>query len=378
VSVVADGSARIVMAGPGPALKLVGTHEGTADPASVKPNVWLRQRTPMVDGLEIVGDHPEASGIEAAGTVQLTITRCTIRKVVHAIRFVKRNRNAIVSNCHLYENRGVGIFLDGVNQHQTNVTGCHISYNAGGGVVSRGGDVRNLHLAGCDIEANMVADGPATANVLVDCSGEGAGTAEIAITGCTIQHSDGPPESANIRYLGSDAKDRRWGHLTITGNVLSDVQWNVDLKKARGVTITGNTFWMGFAGDLRAEDCSNVAVGSNNFDRNPAYDYGRSLTAKGGVVLRNCRDCSLVGLHLNGVHGTAAGLILENCRRMLVASATILDCDGAGVLLDRVSDSRVSGCLIRNDIPRTRPWTPIKVLAGRGNSIDASPAPAAR
>ena len=375
VSFLGDGTGRIVMAGPGPALRLVGTHQGTADPASVKPGVWQHERTPMVDGLEIVGDDPQAGGIEADGTVQLTVTRTVIRNVVHAVHFVRRNRNAIIANCHLYENRGAGIFFDDVNQHQTNVTGCHISYNAGGGVVARGGDVRNVHLTGCDIEANMAPDAPATANVLVDCAGGRAGTAgtaEIAITGCTIQHSDNCPESANIRYLGSDAKDRRWGHLTITGNVLSDVQWNIDLRKARGVTIVGNTFWMGFAGDLRAEECSNVVVGANNFDRNPAYAYGRSLQARGGVVFRNCRDCSLVGLHVSGVQGTAAGLVLEKCRRMLVANATILDCENAGLLADQLADSRVTGCLIRSDLARTKPWVAIKVVGGQGNVIERS------
>jgi len=355
-SFVASGTARIVMAGPGPALKFVGTHEGTADPPSVKPNVWQRQRAPVVDGLEIVGEHEQAGGIEATGTMQLTVTRTVVRNVLHAIHLTRRNRNVIIAYCHLYENRGAGIFYDQVNLHQSNITGCHISYNTAGGIVCRGGDVRNIHVAGCDIEANMSADGPPTANVLIDCTGEGAGTAEIAVTGCTIQHSN-VPGSANIRYLGADAKDRRWGHFTITGNVLSDVRWNVELCKARGVTIVGNTFWMGFDGDLLAEDCSNIVIGPNAFDRNPAYSYGRSLQAKGGIVLRNCHDCSLTGLHVTGVRGAAAGLILEKCRRMNVANCTILDCEGAGVLLDQVTDSRLGGCLIRSDLPSDKPWT---------------------
>src|SRR5215471_13758081 len=48
---VADGSARLVMAGPGPAIRFVGTHAGTAAPESVKPDVWERQRMPAVEGL---------------------------------------------------------------------------------------------------------------------------------------------------------------------------------------------------------------------------------------------------------------------------------------------------------------------------------------
>ena len=367
---VAGSAARIVMAGPGPALKFVGTHEGTADPPSFKPNVWDRQRAPTVDGLEIVGQHEQAEGIEAAGTMQLIVTRTLIRKVLHAVHLVRHNRNVIVSDCHLYDNRGAGIFYDDVNLHQSNITGCHISYNGGGGIVCRGGDVRNIQVAGCDIEANMDPKGPPTANVLIDCSGGAAGIAEVAVSGCTLQHSN-VPGAANIRFVGADAKDRRWGHFTITGNVLSDVAWNIDLRKARGVTIVGNTFWMGFAGDLRAEDCCHIVMGANTFDRNPAYDYGRSREAKGGVVFRNCWDCSLTGLHLSGVHA-AAGLVLENCRRFHVADCTILDCQDAGVVWDNVSDSRLDGCLIRNDLPAAQGWEAIKFRGGRDNVIEAS------
>ena len=52
------------------------------------------------------------------------------------------NRNVSVADSHIYENRGVGIFYDDVNLHQSNITNCHISYNALGGVVSRGGGVQ--------------------------------------------------------------------------------------------------------------------------------------------------------------------------------------------------------------------------------------------
>src|SRR6478672_4051311 len=56
-SFVADGSARLVMAGAGPAIRFGGTHAGSADPASFKPEVWERQRMPVVEGLAITGEH---------------------------------------------------------------------------------------------------------------------------------------------------------------------------------------------------------------------------------------------------------------------------------------------------------------------------------
>ncbi|HND54832.1 MAG TPA: glycosyl hydrolase family 28-related protein, partial [Pirellulaceae bacterium] len=222
-AVVGDGTARLLMDGPGPAIRFRGTHGGTADPATVQDAVWARERNPLVDGIEIVGGHAEADGIEAIGTMQLTISRVAVRRARHAVRLVQRNRNALIANCHFYDNRGCGVFYDHVNLHQSNINGCHISYNRGGGVVVRGGDVRNIQISGCDIEGNMGVDQPPTANVLLDCS-DGT-VAEVAIAGCTIQHEANSPESANIRILGTGTVVRRGepqkfncGHVTIADN----------------------------------------------------------------------------------------------------------------------------------------------------------------
>lgn len=372
-SLVGTGTARIVMAGPGPAIRFLGSHAGTAEPKTVKPHIWERQRTPTIDGLEIVGAHPEAVGIEADGTMQLTVTRVSVRRCLHAVHLVRRNRNVIVSNCHLYDNRGVGLYLDDVDLHQINVTGCHVSYNAGGGIVSRAGGVRNLQISGCDIEANMSPQRPPTANVLIDSTGSADGTAEVAVTGCTIQHNTSPG-SANVRFIGAGRKDCRWGHLTVANNIFSDVQVNVDIQKARGVTVVGNTFGKAVQYDLRVVDSSNVVVGVNVLDRNPAYASGEK-SANGGVLFQDCRDMTLSGLHVVGVRRLPAGVVLENCRRVNLTGCTILDCDNAGILLKGVADSRVWGCLIRNDESAGQPWTAVKTGPGNTNLIlDDAPA----
>ncbi|MBC8874372.1 MAG: right-handed parallel beta-helix repeat-containing protein [Planctomycetes bacterium] len=363
-SLIGNGTARIVMAGPGPAFKYVGTHAGTADPSAVKPDVWERQRMPIVDGIEIIGAHDEAVGIEATGTMQLLVTRVAVREALHGIHLTTRNRNVIISDCHLYKNAGVGLYLDRVNLHQINVTGCHISYNGGGGVVVRGGGVCNLQISGCDIEANMDPDGEPTANVLVDGGGV---TAELAIVGCTIQHTHTAPDSANIRFIGADSRDRIWGNVTISGNVISDTQIGVDIQTARGVSIVGNTFWKGYQYDLRIEDSRNVVVGPNVFDRNP--NYWDPQGGNNALLFRNCQDATLNGLHLSGVTGAEAGLVLEGCRRVNVTGCTIVDCAGGGILLKNVTDSRVSDCLIRNDLPDKNSWLPVKVLGGRDNMV---------
>lgn len=356
VSLRGNGVATLVVDMAGPALRIVGTHFASADPGGFAPAVWQRQRMPLIDSLAFEGQHPESVAIEAVGTMQLTVTRCHIRGCLHGIHLVQNNRNVAISDCHIYENRGVGIFYDDVNLHQSNITGCHISYNDGGGVVSQKGNVRNLHITGCDIESNMGEAAPATANVLIDCRGSAYGTAEVAITGCTIQHNHTGKDSANVRIIGgseprADGSPTREGNITITGNIFSDVQTNVHLQDCRGATLTGNTFWMGFEHNLLIEDCSNVVVGANNLDRNPRYAYGVSLQAHNAVVFRNCDDCTIHGLHIAGVWRSDAGMVVRDCRRMNITGCTILDCDAVGLLLQNVRHSRISDCLIRDDRP---------------------------
>jgi hypothetical protein len=370
-SFVADGSARLVMAGPGPAIRFVGTHlAGTADPESVKSEVWDRQRMPTVEGLAIVGEHAEADGIEAAGTFQLTLRGVHIRKCRHGVRLVERNRNVLIDGCHIYENSGCGVFYDRVNLHQSNISASHISYCDGGGVVVRGGNVRNIHISGCDIEGNMAAGGPPTANVLLDCADGSVG--EVAITGCTIQHS--PAEgSANIRILGRGSASRqgklvefKHGNITIGDNVLSDVKMNIHLVAVRGVTIIGNTFWKGYEHNLLIEDSVSVLVGPNMMERNP--QYGDTSDSKNNVILRGCRDCTIDGLHLHNVVNSEAGLTIEKCDRIHLDGCTILDCDNIGFLSRDTTNSWMDDCIIRDDRPGTTS-VPLKVIGGSGNKI---------
>lgn len=367
-----SGVARIVMAGAGPAIRIVGHHDGTAAPKSVKPLVWQRERMPCVDGLEILGEHAEADGLEASGTMMLTISRLQVRGCRHGVHLVKRNRNVAISDCHLYENTGIGLFLDDVNLHQINVTGSHISYNADGGIVVRGGEVRNLQITGCDIEANHGKDRPPTANVLVDS--RNGSHAEVAITGNTIQHTHDAPGSANIRIQGpSNARqhtdERRDGNITITGNILSDVHTNIHLDHARGVAISGNTLWTAYSLNLLVENSAHVVLCANVLDRNPRYAREESPTTTNAVVFRNCTDCTITGLHLTGTRAAEAGLTLDHCNRFLVANCTILDCEPIGLLLKNVTRSRISHCLIRDDRPGASTTT-VRIDGGSDNHIE--------
>lgn len=371
IAIRGDGTARIVMAGEGPAFRFVGTHAGTADPKTVKPDVW-KERMPCIEGLEIVGEHESADAIEAAGTMQLTVARVLIRKCRHGVHLTGRNRNVLISACHIYENRGIGIFLDAVNLHQINVTGCHISYCDGGGIVCRAGEVRNLHVTGCDIESNHGEKSPPTANVLIDSTG--GSHAEVAITGCTIQHNHNAAGSANIRIKGPSTRkvkgtdEQRDGHVAITGNVLSDVKVNVHLDHARGVMMTGNTCWTAYEYNVLAEHSAYVTIGPNNFDRNPRYAGEEKPDTANAIAFRDCSDCALTGFILSRTRAAPAGIALERCDRFNVNALTILDCDDVALLMADVTNSRVAGCLIRDDRPGARSIS-VRTSGGRTNMI---------
>jgi hypothetical protein len=385
-SVSGHGTATLLMKGAGPAISFKGSHEGTASPPTVKPGVWTSERTPTLDGIEIVGAHPEADGVEAEGTMQLTVTRLVVREARHAVHLVKRNRNTLIADSHLYHNRGAGVLLDGVNLHQINITNCHISYNGGGGVVSRGGNVRNLQIGSSDIEGNHDADGPPTANVWLDSSGGSIG--EVSISGCTLQHTNKAPGSANIRIQGGGhdpslerregRATTREGNVTIGNNVFSDVQINVEIRSARGVTLTGNTFWEGFQHDLLVEDSSHVVISSNNFDRNPRYLVNGFKNAESnGILLRNCSDTTLSSNIVAGVKNKPAAVHIIEGSRLNIHHNTILDSDGAGLLLENVTRSLVSGNLVFDDRPAgERSSQPaLKITGGGGNLVEANLAP---
>lgn len=366
-----DG-ARVVMAGEGPAFKFIGTHAGTAAPNTVKDGVWAKERMPSLEGVEIVGGHENADAVEATGTMQLTITKVLIRKCRHGVHLTGRNRNVLIADCHIYENRGIGVFMDAVNLHQINLIGCHVSYCDDGGVVCRGGEVRNLQVTGCDIESNQGEKRPPTANVFIDSTG--GSNAEVAITGNTIQHNHNAAGSANIRVKGPSQRvikgtdEQRDGHVTITGNVISDVKVNVHLEHARGVVITGNTFWTAYEHNLLVEHSAFVTVGPNNFDRNPRYAGEERPETANDLVFRDCRDCTLTGFTLSGTRAAPAGLTLERCGRFNAGNLTILECDGVGLHLKDVTDSRVAGCLIRDDRPGAKSLS-VKTDGGRDNMI---------
>ena len=113
------GTARIVMDGKGPAFRLIGTHGGTGDPGSRQGNVPTHQRLPTIRNIEVEGAHAEADGFELIETMQSIFEGVLVTSCRHGIHLIKRNRNVLISHCHIYFNTGVGVYLDSVNLHRS-------------------------------------------------------------------------------------------------------------------------------------------------------------------------------------------------------------------------------------------------------------------
>ena len=338
----------LIMDGSGPAIRLKGTHQGTASPKTFNPNTW-NQRMPILSGFEILGAAPEADGIELEQTVGAALHQVSVRWCRHGIHLVNRNRNVIISDCHLYENAGVGVYLDNVNLHQINIANSHISYNRKGGVVVRDGNVRNIQITGCDIEGNMPADATPTktANVLIDVSGspddKTKSVAEIAITGCTIQHSANyggkeaktvAPGGANIRLAGKEVYPI--DSVTISGNVLSDTTSNIDILFANDVAINANNFFAPQPNNLLVRNSRRVVVSGNTF--NP-----RQFIRPGTIRFVDSSDCILANSTIHQFATEEGAVILQDCDGMNLTGLNLSDC-GSGILLSGCSNTSLIGC----------------------------------
>lgn len=358
-------ASTIVMTGPGPALRITGTHKTSADPERMNTSVRDRERFPVIAGFTILGAHAEADGIRLEGLMQAAFRDLLLRDLRDGIVMTGLNRNVLISGVHVYHNRGVGILLDKLDLHQVNISNSHISYNRGGGIVVRNSVVRNLHIGTCDIEANMSATGPPTANVWLDTvSGS---IREGAITGSTLQHDGKAKGSANIRFTGQGTRARqKVGYFSISDNVISAADFNIHLRYARGVNITGNTFALGFSHNLLVESSSDITVGPNTMDQNPDYDQAGFRNA---VVFDDSSDTTINGLHINRSRRVDAALVIRRSHHFNVTGVTILDSDGMGILLDQTGWTLVSGCLIDDRRPERKDFVAVSVREGKNNSV---------
>ncbi|MFT5129270.1 MAG: hypothetical protein ACI8W8_002892 [Rhodothermales bacterium] len=369
----ACGTATIIMAGAGPTFRIVGSHRGTGDPLSVRPAVW-NQRMPTIRNIEIVGRHPEADGIELIETMQAVLEGVLIRQVRHGIRLHKRNRNVLISHCHIYHNTGVGVFLDQVNLHQINIASSHISYNRLGGIRIEGSEVRNLQITGNDIEYNNFrahkTPPTPTAEIYIDARADTASVNEVTIASNTIQATDSPG-GANIRILESRDKSRPPGLISITGNVIGSQEHNVHLSGCYGVVLTGNTIYSCMKRNLLLEQCSQISLSGNHFRRHtPKYGTGVRIVDCSDIVLSGSVFCDESEA---GQQNGASLLELDSCERITVSACHFQGGVPYGIDLANCSDILLNAVSIDESREKAAAKGSLRASGkGSGNQISGS------
>ncbi|MBQ16970.1 MAG: hypothetical protein CMJ65_07590 [Planctomycetaceae bacterium] len=387
----AGGAAKLIMAGPGPAVFLKGTHAKTAEPGGFRPSEWQNERMPIVSNIEIEGRHPEADGLKIVGVMQPTLSGVLVREVRTAVHLTSRARNLVIDGCHFYNNTGVGVHLDSVNLHQSIIADSHISYCRLGGIRIENSEIRNLQITGNDIEYNnnrahgvKGADGEPTAEIYIDV---GAGSVrEGTIASNTIQ-ATASPNGSNIRMIGTgehegEAVNHRAGMWTISGNLIGSQRTNVHLTSVRGVVISGNYIYSGHHRNLLVESSRNIVVGPNCFGHNPDYRKRELAT---GIRFVDCQSCNLTGLLIEdaaaGKHTVTdaepiqreALLEIIRCRRMNLSGLQILDGTPRGLLLEDCHDTVITGCtIIDNREPRLMQTALVWRGGGSGSLVSGS------
>ncbi len=380
------GTAKILMAGAGPAFRITGTHGGTADPGGFDPGVWKNERFTVLSGFEIEGAHPEADGILVEGAMQTTFEGILLRNLRHGIHLTKRARNVLVSHCHIYDNSGIGVFLDHVNLHQIIVSASHISYCQQSGIKILNGQVRNVQITGNDIEYNYDqesgADAAPSAEIWIETEGEDATIREGTISGNTIQ-SRYSPGGANIYFKGGTSGDNtKTGMFAITGNLIGSQETNVKLESCQSITLTGNMIYSGHQRNLLIKDSRSVIASANNFDHNPDYAPKELAT---GIRLENSSDCILSNCTIRdayaGKHTVSTPAILDRsglvelvtCTRSSVTNCQINDAAADGIYVEGGDAVTLTGnTILDTRQPRMMGYAIRWENAGNGNVVQGN------
>ncbi len=356
-------SAGIIMAGDGPAFRFIGSHDkGSALPASVKQLTWDKERMPLIDALEIIGDHVNADGIELKNTLMPTLRALLIRNVRNGIHLTSRNRNVLIDACHVYNNSGIGIFLDQVNIHQFIISDSHISYCKKGGIKVLNSEIRNFQITGNDIEYNCDPDGPASADILVDCT-QGGSVREGTISGNTIQAIPSPG-GANIRFLGLSSNPDKIGLWSISGNHISNQEVNVHLENTRGINITGNTFIRGYNRHLLIHNSRNLIINGNVFDHNEDY-FPTQPPAYGGILLSRGENIilsdNIIDGSGNGSGEDGAAIEVKHSREISISACQVKNPNFNGIQIESSTNSQILNCIISESKKNTGMLTGISL-----------------
>ncbi|HJN11749.1 MAG TPA: right-handed parallel beta-helix repeat-containing protein [Pirellulaceae bacterium] len=344
----AQGTARLVMTSPGPAVVIRGDHQGTATPSTVAAHTWDGERFPVVSGLEIVGEHPETDGIMFIRTMQATLQNILVRKCRNGVVLSERNRNFVISSSHIYDCHDTGLLFDKCNLHQVIIHGNHISYCRRAGIRQSDGDVHNIQITGNDIEYNSGSDTDVSGEIVLEAP-KGV-ISEYTIAGNTLQATLGA-RGANVLVLGKTETPASSVRLiAITGNVLGSRDRNVVVHNGMSVNVTGNTIYGGQTLNVAFKNCHQSLVGSNTIASRPA---SWASTSADGLLMEDCNACTLIGNIHNGCRfGDAllgGSITVRNSRNISISGCQINNSAVRGIDISNSVQCRISDNSLHND-----------------------------
>nr|MBP6784915.1 right-handed parallel beta-helix repeat-containing protein [Verrucomicrobiales bacterium] len=153
------------------------------------------------------------------------------------------------------------------------------------------------------------------------------------------------PGGANIRFLGK--KLAPIDSVTISGNVLSDTELNVDLRACTDITLTGNNFFAPNPDNLHVTDCKRVIVNGNTF--NP-----REFDRPGRIVFDACQDCILSNNTFRALNAEGGAIIVRESARMSLTD-NILTESQSGLRIEKSNDIVVSDWIV-SGLPEGTEW----------------------
>jgi len=296
------GSATIRHLGRGPALRLRGSHRGTAHPDSVNTSVRDRERMPVIEGIEVRGSF-EQDGIELNGTHHPLILGCLLTELRHGLVLRGVNRNLIVAHSHIYHLDGYGIWYDNVSLHQSVVANNHISY-CRCGFYLLAGNCHDIHILGNDIEKGETSR-IKNENIegLVRFETRGSDTEGVVISGNTIEGHGNPGSS--IELVGVLDDPYRLRNLIITSNSMNNSIPDYSVVEIHGA--------------------SNITIGDNAFKNDP----GRLIHFKrcrGFTIHGNCSVNRTKGILLSdgAEQGSIQGNVFQSAGPALEAAGQLV------------------------------------------------------
>ena len=364
------GTGRLMMDGPGPAVRVVGSHEGTATPSSFRPETWEKERMPMLVGFEILGRHPQADGIQLLRTMQATLQNVLIRRCRVGVRLSERNRNLLLTASHIYDCHDTGVLFDDCNLHQVIISANHISYCKRAGIRQFNGDVHNVQITGNDIEYNSGTTEDVTSGEIV-LEAPKAIISEYTITGNTLQATL-DATGANVVVIGCEQDPPTAVRLvTICGNVLGSRERNIVVRHGSRLAITGNTIYGGTLGNIDLRATTDTTVTGNTFVTRP---LSTALTAD-GIQIHQSRRIQIANnmMHDAQVGDAAAAIDVQSSNQVSVTGNQLSNVKPCGIQLVDSARCRISGNSIVDDRDKTALRYAIRVAGeSEENLIDGN------